>query len=76
MFAEFLTFVLHCFMMVVKLFRNTVIDGVSYEVLIVASCMLSIVLTSIIIRFRPSFWMYRPPRVKSTHAASKSEKTE
>lgn len=55
MIAEFFGFVLDCFFMVVKLFKNTVIDGISFEVLLIASCMLSIVLTSIIVRFRPSF---------------------
>lgn len=55
MIADFFGFVLECFFMVVRLFKNTVIDGISYEVLIVASCMLSVVLTSIVVRFRPSF---------------------
>ena len=59
MIAEFMRFVLDCFVMVVRLFQNTVIDGISYEVLIVASWMLSIVIGAIIIRFRPSF---RPPK--------------
>lgn len=58
MLNEFLTFVLDCFLMVVKLFQNTNIGGTSYMTLIVAACMLSIVLTSIVVRFRPSF---RPP---------------
>lgn len=62
MIAEFFAFVLHCFMMVVKLFQNTVIDGITYEVIIVASCMLSVVLTAVVVRFRPGFRPPRPPK--------------
>lgn len=68
MLAEFFSFVLHCFMMVVKLFRNTVIDGISFETMVVAACMLSIVLRSVIIQFRPSFRPVRPPKVSGTNS--------
>ena len=71
MIAEFFSFVLHCFMMVVKLFQNTVIDGISYEVLIVASCMLSIVLSSVVVRFRPGFRPPPPPKNQDTHSKGK-----
>ena len=70
MIADFSGFILDCFMMVVKLFKNTVIDGISYETLIVAACMLSVVLTSIVVRFRPSF---RPPRPQHTIKVSDSD---
>ena len=70
MLADFFGFILECFKMVVKLFRNTAIDGISYEVLIVAACMLSIVLTSVVVRFRPSF---RPPKPVKTPRASDSK---
>ena len=64
MIADFSGFILECFKMVVKLFQNTVIDGITYEVLIVASCMIGIVLTSLVVRFRPfhSFGISHPPR--------------
>ena len=62
MIAEFFDFVLSCFFMVVKLFKNTVIDGISFEVMIVSACMLSIVLTSIVVKFRPSFRPPKPPK--------------
>lgn len=64
MIADFSGFILECFKMVVKLFQNTVIDGITYEVLIVASCMIGIVLTSLVVRFRlfHSFGISRPPR--------------
>lgn len=71
MLAEFLNFVLQCFMMVVKLFRNTVIDGISYETLIVAACMLSIVLTSIVVKFRPSFRPPKAPRGQTVNSGTK-----
>lgn len=72
MIAEFFNFVLSCFFMVVKLFKNTVIDGISYEVMIVASCMLSIVLTSIVVKFRPSFRPPKPPKpVKTNYQKTK-----
>lgn len=62
MIAKFLNFILSCFFMVVKLFKNTVIDGISYEVMIVSACMLSIVLTSIVVKFRPGFRPPKPPK--------------
>lgn len=52
MISEFLQFVLDCFLMVVKLFKNTALDGISYEVVIVSVCMLSIALASILVKFR------------------------
>lgn len=73
MIAEFFSFVLHCFMMVVKLFQNTVIDGISYEVLIVAACMLSIVLSSVVVRFRPSFRPSPPPKSQGASAKGKGD---
>lgn len=73
MIAEFFTFVLHCFMMVVKLFQNTVIDGISYEVLVVAACMLSIVLSSVVIRFRPGFRPLPPPKNQGTNSKGKGD---
>lgn len=48
-------FVLSLFFMVVDLFKSTVVDGITYEVYLVAICMLGIVLTSIVVRFRPRF---------------------
>ena len=70
MIADFFQFVLACFMMVVKLFRSTVIDGISYEVMSVAACMLSIVLTSIVVKFRPGFRLPKPPRSSSTSSSA------
>ena len=54
MILDFFAFVIDCLEMVVLLFRNTVIDGITYETLIVASCMIGIVLTSLVIKFRSS----------------------
>lgn len=68
MIAEFSNFILACFFMVVKLFKNTVIDGITFETMIVAACMLSIVLTSIVVKFRPSF---RPPRPSKPQGTNK-----
>ena len=66
MIAEFFGFVLQCFMMVVRLFQNTVIDGISYEVLIVAAWMLGVVISAIIVRFRPSFRAPKPSNPKTS----------
>lgn len=73
MIAEFLGFILSCFMMVVKLFKNTVIDGISYDVLIVSVWMLGIVIGAMIIRFRPTF---RAPRDRPSlpQRSNKSDK--
>ena len=54
MILDFFAFVIDCLEMVVLLFRTTVIDGITYETLIVASCMIGIVLTSLVIKFRSS----------------------
>lgn len=66
MLADFLGFILSCFQMVVRLFQNTVIDGISYEILVVAACMLSIVLSSLVVKFRPSFRPPKPPKNSSS----------
>lgn len=73
MLADFFTFVLDCFMMVVKLFRNTVIDGISFETMIVAAWMLQIVLTSVVVTFRPSFRPPKPPKTSGTNSRKNEE---
>ncbi len=73
MIAEFFTFVLDCFLIVVKLFRNTVIDGISFETMIVAASMLSIVLTSVVVNFRPSFRAPKPPKTSGTNSSRNEE---
>ena len=44
MLADFFGFILSCLQMVVRLFQYTLIDGISYEILVVGACMLSVVL--------------------------------
>lgn len=73
MIADFFGFVLNCFFMVVKLFQNTVIDGISYEVLIVAAFMLQIVLTSVVVKFQPSFRPSKPPKTSGTNSKANRE---
>lgn len=72
MLTDFFGFVLECFKMIVKLFRETSIDGISYEVLIVAAWMLGIVLTSLVVNFRPSFRPPKPPKGPKTNSPKSS----
>ena len=66
MLADFFGFILSCLQMVVRLFQNTLIDGISYEIHVVGACMLSVVLTSLVVKFRPSFRPPKPPRNSSS----------